>query len=57
VLINLDPQQRSCMKHCEQKGWSTMLNIDYQTLIIIILAVFIVGLMAGVSIARPRSRY
>lgn len=45
------------MKHCEQKGWSTMLNIDYQTLIIIILAVFIVGLMAGVSIARPRSRY
>jgi hypothetical protein len=29
--------------------------IDFQTLIIIILATLLIGLMLGVSLARPRS--
>ncbi len=31
--------------------------IDPQTLIIVLLLVFIVGLIAGIRLARPRPRY
>jgi hypothetical protein len=32
-----------------------MLNISIQTVLILLLVVFIFGLMAGVSLSRPRS--
>lgn len=34
-----------------------LVSLDLQTLIIIGLLVFILGLMIGIGLARPRSRY
>ena len=40
-----------------QKGGTRMMPIDVQTLIIIALLAFIVGLFAGVLLTRPRHLY